>query len=111
MRLWIQLNKGVTSKFIIYIYKDGWKGCDWQLIHFGRAEINIKPWDSLLRELKEGNNGRNWVDREPYAYWKGNPFVAETRRDLLTCNLSDKHDWNARLYVQVILFLYYSFLF
>ncbi|KAH9775580.1 CAP10 domain-containing protein [Citrus sinensis] len=65
-----------------------------------RAEINIKPWESLLRELKEGNNGRNWVDREPYAYWKGNPFVAETRRDLLTCNLSDKHDWNARLYVQ-----------
>lgn len=78
--------------------------------YFGRAEININPWESLLRELKEGNNRRNWIDREPYAYWKGNPFVAETRRDLLTCNLSDKHDWNARLYVQVISFIYITHL-
>ncbi|TXG50498.1 hypothetical protein EZV62_023022 [Acer yangbiense] len=65
-----------------------------------RAEINIKPWEGLLKEIKEGNNKSRWVDREPYAYWKGNPFVAETRQDLLKCNVSDKHDWNARLYVQ-----------
>lgn len=40
------------------------------------------------------------MEREPYAYWKGNPLVAETRRDLLTCNVSDVQDWNARLFVQ-----------
>lgn len=41
------------------------------------------------------------MDREPYAYWKGNPVVAETRMDLLKCNVSDKQDWNARVYAQV----------
>jgi hypothetical protein len=56
----------------------------------------------LLKELKQGNNRSKWIKREPYAYWKGNPFVAETRRDLLKCNLSYTHDWNARLYIQVI---------
>lgn len=41
------------------------------------------------------------MKREPYAYWKGNPEVAETRKDLLKCNVSDTQDWNARLYAQV----------
>lgn len=68
-----------------------------------RSEINIKPWESLLKELKEGNKRTKWIKREPYAYWKGNPAVAETRRDLLKCNVSDKQDWNARLYAQVIM--------
>lgn len=67
-----------------------------------RAEINIKPWNDLLKDIKEGNNRSKWIDREPYAYWKGNPFVAETRKDLLTCNVSDTQDWNARLFIQVI---------
>lgn len=71
---------------------------DWSF--WGWAEINIKPWDKLLRDLKEGNNRSRWIDREPYAYWKGNPFVAETRKDLLTCNVSDQQDWNARLFIQ-----------
>ncbi|KAF5175252.1 O-glucosyltransferase rumi-like protein [Thalictrum thalictroides] len=71
---------------------------DWSF--WGWAEINIKPWDSLLKELKEGNRKVKWMDREPYAYWKGNPAVAETRQDLLKCNVSEKHDWNARLYAQ-----------
>ncbi|XP_052208834.1 uncharacterized protein LOC127812476 [Diospyros lotus] len=71
---------------------------DWSF--WGWAEINIKPWDSILKEIKEGNQRIKWMQREPYAYWKGNPFVAETRRDLLTCNVSEKHDWNARLFVQ-----------
>ncbi|KAI9173628.1 hypothetical protein LWI28_004031 [Acer negundo] len=71
---------------------------DWSF--WGWAEIKIKPWEGLLKEIKEGNNKSRWIDREPYAYWKGNPFVAETRQDLLKCNVSDKHDWNARLYVQ-----------
>lgn len=65
-----------------------------------RAEINIRPWEGLQKELKEGNNRSRWMGREPYAYWKGNPFVAENRQDLLKCNLSGTQDWNARLYVQ-----------
>ncbi|KAL0299523.1 UNVERIFIED_CONTAM: O-glucosyltransferase rumi [Sesamum radiatum] len=37
---------------------------------------------------------------EPYAFWKGNPKVAEKRVDLLKCNVSAKQDWNARVYKQ-----------
>lgn len=66
-----------------------------------RPEINIKPWEALSKDLKEGNKRSQWIEREPYAYWKGNPAVAATRMDLLTCNVSDKQDWNARVYAQV----------
>ncbi|XP_042506220.1 O-glucosyltransferase rumi homolog isoform X2 [Macadamia integrifolia] len=71
---------------------------DWSF--WGRHEINIKPWDATLKELKDGNKRSKWIDREPYAYWKGNPFVAPTRKDLMKCNVSEKDDWNARLYTQ-----------
>ncbi|RWW12468.1 hypothetical protein BHE74_00036497 [Ensete ventricosum] len=71
---------------------------DWSF--WGWAEINIKPWEVLRSELKDGNDRVRWMDREPYAYWKGNPAVATTRQDLLRCNVSESHDWNARLYAQ-----------
>ncbi|KAF9685811.1 hypothetical protein SADUNF_Sadunf03G0092800 [Salix dunnii] len=71
---------------------------DWSF--WGWAEINIKPWEKVLIDVREGNNRSRWIDREPYAYWKGNPFVAETRKDLLTCNVSEQQDWNARLFIQ-----------
>ncbi|XP_065006723.1 uncharacterized protein LOC135637831 [Musa acuminata AAA Group] len=71
---------------------------DWSF--WGWAEINIKPWEVLRSELKDGNGRVRWMDREPYAYWKGNPAVATTRQDLLRCNVSEAHDWNARLYAQ-----------
>uniref|UniRef100_A0A5B7BGU6 Putative glycosyltransferase n=1 Tax=Davidia involucrata TaxID=16924 RepID=A0A5B7BGU6_DAVIN len=71
---------------------------DWSF--WGWPEINIKPWEGLSRDLKEGNRRTKWMDREPYAYWKGNPLVAATRMNLLKCNVSDKHDWNARVYAQ-----------
>ncbi|QCD94844.1 protein glucosyltransferase [Vigna unguiculata] len=71
---------------------------DWSF--WGWAEVNIKPWEILLGELKEGNKRIPWLNREPYAYWKGNPSVAETREDLMKCNVSENHDWNARLYAQ-----------
>ncbi|KAM6586917.1 hypothetical protein CsatA_009522 [Cannabis sativa] len=71
---------------------------DWSF--WGWPEINIKPWVPLLKELEEGNNRARWVDREPYAYWKGNPVVAATRQDLLKCNVSDQQEWNARVYAQ-----------
>ncbi|KAL3834431.1 hypothetical protein ACJIZ3_009167 [Penstemon smallii] len=71
---------------------------DWSF--WGWPEINLKGWDALSKELKEGNTRSKWTDREPYAYWKGNPTVAATRMDLLKCNVSDNLDWNARVYAQ-----------
>ncbi|XP_027161617.1 O-glucosyltransferase rumi homolog [Coffea eugenioides] len=71
---------------------------DWSF--WGWPEINVKPWEALSKDLKRGNERSRWVDREPYAYWKGNPHVAETRMDLLKCNASDKQDWGARVYAQ-----------
>lgn len=65
-----------------------------------RPEISIKPWELLLDELKEGNERMKWMDRQPYAYWKGNPVVATTRQELLMCNVSETQDWNARVYAQ-----------
>jgi hypothetical protein len=66
-----------------------------------RAEINIKPWKEILKDIKEGNQETNWKDRIPYAYWKGNPTVAPTRQNLMQCNVTSKNDWNTRLYNQV----------
>ncbi|TVU15069.1 hypothetical protein EJB05_38571 [Eragrostis curvula] len=71
---------------------------DWSF--WGWPELNIKPWEALRREIKEGNARVNWTDRAPYAYWKGNPAVGAERRDLLRCNVSAKRDWNARIYAQ-----------
>ncbi|KAF9596277.1 hypothetical protein IFM89_008512 [Coptis chinensis] len=69
---------------------------DWSFS--GWPEINIKPWEFLLEELKEGNDKVKWTEREPYAYWKENPRVLKTRQDLLKCKATDKVDWNACLY-------------
>ncbi|KAK4436300.1 O-glucosyltransferase rumi [Sesamum alatum] len=71
---------------------------DWSF--WGWPEINIKPWEALTEELKEGNKRSTWTDREPHAYWKGNPTVAPTRMDLLKCNVTDKQDWGARVFAQ-----------
>ncbi|MCE3215668.1 hypothetical protein HAX54_003160 [Datura stramonium] len=71
---------------------------DWSF--WGWPEINIKPWETLSKDLKKGNEKIKWTTREPYAYWIGNPYVAETRKDLLKCNVSEKQDWSARIYAQ-----------
>ncbi|KAL3521532.1 hypothetical protein ACH5RR_019681 [Cinchona calisaya] len=71
---------------------------DWSF--WGWPEINIEPWKALSKELKEGNERSKWVDREPFAFWKGNPHVSLSRMDLLKCNLSDNQDWNLRVYAQ-----------
>ncbi|XP_031484020.1 uncharacterized protein LOC116253374 isoform X1 [Nymphaea colorata] len=71
---------------------------DWSF--WGWAEVNIKPWKLLVKELRAGNEKTKWKERARTAYWKGNPYVSRTRRDLLKCNLSESHDWNARLYIQ-----------
>ncbi|KAF0931682.1 hypothetical protein E2562_005679 [Oryza meyeriana var. granulata] len=54
---------------------------DWSF--WGWPEINIKPWDALQKDLDIGNKRVKWVDREPYAYWKGNPDVATNRQELV----------------------------
>ncbi|KAE8807114.1 protein O-glucosyltransferase 1-like [Hordeum vulgare] len=71
---------------------------DWSF--WGWAEINIKPWDALQKDLSVGNKRVRWIDREPYAYWKGNPEVAAIRQELVKCNVSSKQEWNARIYKQ-----------
>ncbi|XP_047330730.1 O-glucosyltransferase rumi homolog [Impatiens glandulifera] len=71
---------------------------DWSF--WGWPEVNIRPWERLLEELKEGNKRKRWMERDPYAFWKGNPNVAETRMDLLKCNVSENQDWGARIYAQ-----------
>ncbi|KAJ6710105.1 KDEL LYS-ASP-GLU-LEU CONTAINING - RELATED [Salix koriyanagi] len=71
---------------------------DWTF--WGWAEINIKPWEIVLEGMVEGNKKIKWQDREPYAYWRGNPHVSPSREDLIKCNVSDKYDWLARLYEQ-----------
>ncbi|KAJ3693016.1 hypothetical protein LUZ60_012111 [Juncus effusus] len=69
---------------------------DWTF--WGWPDVNIRPWELILEEFKTENVKSNWRDRQPYAYWKGNPDVANIRKDLMTCNVSDEHDYNARLY-------------
>lgn len=57
--------------------------------------------------MEEGKKKKKFMEREIYAYWKGNPFVASpSREDLLTCNLSSQHDWNARIFIQVHTHIY-----
>ncbi|KAF7147046.1 hypothetical protein RHSIM_Rhsim03G0185300 [Rhododendron simsii] len=51
---------------------------DWTF--WGWPETNIKPWKEFLDDVKEGE--KRWMDKEAYAYWKGNPMLAPTRRDL-----------------------------
>ncbi|CAN6252521.1 unnamed protein product [Urochloa humidicola] len=71
---------------------------DWSF--WGWPEINIKPWGALQKQLASGNKRVKWMNREPYAYWKGNPDVAATRQELVKCNVSSEHEWNARIYKQ-----------
>lgn len=67
-----------------------------------RPELKIKPWEVIKKDLEEANNVTKWENREPYAYWKGNAKLGR-RPELVKCNLSEEHDWNARIYAIVIL--------
>ncbi|PUZ49727.1 hypothetical protein GQ55_6G002000 [Panicum hallii var. hallii] len=71
---------------------------DWSF--WGWPEVNIRPWAPLLEEMAAQMARLPWPDREPYAYWKGNPGVSADRADLLRCNVSDRADWNARVFAQ-----------
>ncbi|KAL0464778.1 UNVERIFIED_CONTAM: hypothetical protein Slati_0365400 [Sesamum latifolium] len=87
----------------LFRYCSDWRSLDivfpdWSF--WGWAETNIRPWRSVLKDIKEGNKMVKWEDRVPYAYWKGNPHVCPWRADLMKCNVTDQNDWNTRLYVQ-----------
>ncbi|KAL3737680.1 hypothetical protein ACJRO7_019249 [Eucalyptus globulus] len=71
---------------------------DWSF--WGWPEVNIKPWESTLSAIKEKAQMISWNDREPYAYWKGNPTTSRGRGELLKCNDSKEIDWKARVYNQ-----------
>ncbi|CAD5190153.1 unnamed protein product [Musa acuminata subsp. malaccensis] len=71
---------------------------DWSF--WGWPETNIKPWVPLMKEMKEANEEIKWTDREPYAFWKGNPLMGRNRHELLKCNMTNEQDWNARIYTQ-----------
>lgn len=68
---------------------------DWSF--WGWPEINIKPWEVLVKELEEGNRRIKWEDREPFAYWKGNLHMGQ-RHYLLSCNSTQQ--WGAQIYSQ-----------
>ncbi|KAL2577807.1 hypothetical protein AAZV13_16G159900 [Glycine max] len=98
--LWNLINSLMESGFTQNLcFPQCYKSC-FDLAAGEGAEINIKPWHILLGGLKEGTTRIPWLNREPYAYWKGNPAVAETRQDLIKCNVSENQDWNARLFAQ-----------
>lgn len=73
---------------------------DWSF--WGWPEVNIRPWAPLMEEVAQENARLRWHEREPYAYWKGNPDVSAVRGDLFRCNNdSGRHvEWNARLFRQ-----------
>lgn len=64
------------------------------LIGYCRPEVNIKPWEELKEDMKEGNQRIKWEDREPYAFWKGNTKLSAARGDLIKCNTSN---WKAHI--------------
>ncbi|XP_057981211.1 uncharacterized protein LOC131166649 [Malania oleifera] len=69
---------------------------DWSF--WGWPEIQIKSWVPLKKELEEGNKKSKWMEREPYAYWKGNLLSGYGRLNLSFCNVTEDYDWNARIY-------------
>ncbi|KAG6593673.1 Protein O-glucosyltransferase 1, partial [Cucurbita argyrosperma subsp. sororia] len=71
---------------------------DWSF--WGWVELNIKPWRKILEDIREGNKRTKWEDRVPFAYWKGNPEVHRSRKDLLKCNLTQHHNWGTLVYAQ-----------
>lgn len=68
---------------------------DWSF--WGWSEINIGPWEQELSSIVEASKQTKWADRNPTAYWKGNPHVAKLRQELLKCNGSE---YGTQIYIQ-----------
>ncbi|EEC80029.1 hypothetical protein OsI_21713 [Oryza sativa Indica Group] len=72
---------------------------DWSF--WGWPEVNIGAWPATLEAVRRESARVRWPEREPFAFWKGNPGVARIRGELMKCNpASDGKDWNARLFSQ-----------
>lgn len=69
---------------------------DWS--YWGWAEIRSDPWEVLVEEIRNGSQKMKWVERDPTAFWKGNPDVANVRKELMKC--SDIPNWNGHLVAQ-----------
>ncbi|XP_054781795.1 uncharacterized protein LOC129288988 isoform X2 [Prosopis cineraria] len=69
---------------------------DWTF--WGWGEVNIRPWETILQNIRQENGKMKWKDRTPYAFWKGNPTTSPTRNHLLKCNASRPHHSNAHIY-------------
>ena len=71
----------------------------------GELKTNIKLWRSVSKDIKQDNTIAKWKDMVPY--WRGNPSVSPTRKDLLKCNISNKDDWNTCLYTVVNIYIFF----
>ncbi|XP_044441875.1 O-glucosyltransferase rumi [Triticum aestivum] len=73
---------------------------DWSF--WGWPEVNVRPWGALMEDFVRENGRLSWPDREPYAFWKGNPDVSPVRRDLFRCNNDSAagKEWNVRAFKQ-----------
>jgi len=69
---------------------------DWSF--WGWPEIQTPPWETLVKEIEKGSQKIKWADRDPTAYWKGNPFMGVERMNLMNC--TQRPNWNGRLYSQ-----------
>jgi hypothetical protein len=72
---------------------------DWSF--WGWPEVNIRPWTPILEEVQRENDRLRWPERQPYAFWKGNPSRYHIRHQLMRCNVSYGEEWNARVFNQV----------
>lgn len=71
---------------------------DWSF--WGWPEVGIRPWTPMLAEIERENKRVPWTQREPLAFWKGNPDRYRIRHDMMKCNVSNGKEWNARLFNQ-----------
>ena len=74
---------------------------DWSF--WGWPEVGIRPWTQMLEEVAQENERVRWPERQPYAFWKGNPEGYRIRHELLRCNASNGQEWNVRVFTQVLL--------
>ncbi|KAK4758248.1 hypothetical protein SAY87_019549 [Trapa incisa] len=69
---------------------------DWSF--WGWPEVNIKPWETSLKDIQREAAKIMWRKRNPNAFWKGNPWVSPKRSELMKCQPTKDMDWHARLY-------------
>ncbi|KAL1202023.1 hypothetical protein V5N11_014970 [Cardamine amara subsp. amara] len=67
---------------------------DWSF--WGWSETNLRPWEEEFGDIKQGSRRSSWDNKQPRAYWKGNPdVVSPIRMELMKCNHSRL--WGAQI--------------